>query len=79
MMKDFVKWFKSKKVGFVYEEDVHECLLPSLEHYLKNTEKVGIYFCKTYDENGNVLKVSKGYYVRSKNPFKWQYKKTHGH
>jgi hypothetical protein len=75
---DFVEWFKARDLGFVREDDLYEELRTSLNYYLAHTNKIGVYVSKLYDENGDLSHLEFGYYVRSKNPFKWQFRKTYG-
>jgi hypothetical protein len=75
---DFIKWFNSVGCGFVGEEQVPDNVRASLNHYLAHTNKIGIYVRKFFDEKGNFSCLSLGYYVRSRNPFKWQFHKTYG-
>ena len=75
---DFIEWFKSKKIGFVRDSQVYEELRPSLNHYLAHTNKIGVYVSKLYNENGDLSHLEFCYYVRSRNPFKWQFHRTHG-
>jgi hypothetical protein len=75
---DFIKWFKSKNIGFVRDSQIHEELRPSLNYYLAHTNKIGVFVSKLYDENGDLSRLEFGYYVRSRNPFKWQFHSTHG-
>lgn len=75
---DFINWFKMIECGFVREEQIPDNVYESLNYYLAHTNKIGIYIGKIFDEKGNLERLSLGYYVRSRNPFKWQFRKTYG-
>lgn len=79
MERDFVKWFKSTGLGFVTE--VPKEVEPSLMHYLENTNKIGVYVFHSHTKVGDKMQfggMRLGYYVRSKNPFKWNFRSTAG-
>lgn len=83
--KELKRWYKNAKRGFHPVEelrttrpDVLEAFERELEH---STGRVGCYIYHSHTlENGKfVFKGMKvGYYVRSKNPFSWKFKKTDG-
>lgn len=75
---DFIEWFKSAGVGFVRADQVPEDVKASLDNYLAHTSKIGVYASKLFNEDGSLSHLELGYYVRSKNPFKWQFRKTAG-
>lgn len=75
---DFIEWFKNRNLGFIRDSEVYDELRPSLNYYLAHTNKIGVYVSKLYDKNGELSHLELGYYVRSKNPFKWQFRKTNG-
>lgn len=75
---DFIEWFNARDFGFVRDSDIYDELRPSLNYYLAHTNKIGVYVSKLYDEKGDLSRLEFGYYVRSKNPFKWQFRKTYG-
>ena len=82
--KELQKWYKRKKRGFYLQEELraHPEVLEAFERELEhNTGRVGCYVYHSHIlENGKMtfrgMKV--GYYVRSKNPFSWKFKKTYG-
>lgn len=79
MEKDFIKWFKNTGLGFVTK--VPEDVMPSLMNYLENTNKIGVYVFHLHTKIDNKLQFNGmrlGYYVRSKNPFKWNFRSTAG-
>lgn len=81
MGRDFVEWFKRTGLGFVTEQQVPSDVMPSLMDYLKNTNKVGVYVYHSHSKvNGEPQfdGMRLGYYVRSKNPFKWNFRSTAG-
>ena len=75
---DFINWFETVGCGFVAEEQVPDNVRVSLNYYLAHTNKIGVYVRKLFDEKGNFSHLSLGYYVRSRNPFKWRFRKTYG-
>lgn len=83
--KELKKWYKKNKQGFYFVEQLKSVRPDVLEAFEKeleeNSGRVGCYVYHSYtlinDEfifDG--MKI--GYYVRSKNPFSWKSKKTHG-
>lgn len=75
---DFIKWFKHTKLGFIPDSQVPDHVRPSLNEYLIKTNKVGIYVSKLFLEDESLYRIEMGYYVRSRNPFKWQFRRTYG-
>lgn len=81
MEKDFIKWFKSQKCGFVVEKQIPEHIKPSLYDYLEHSNRVGVYVYHSHIMKNNSLVfdgMTIGYYVRGKNPFKWNFWRTAG-
>ena len=79
MEKDFIKWFKKTHRGWVADCEIPLELRESLNNYLKNTNKIGVYIYHRHQ--GTSLKfmgMGIGYYVRTKNIFKWNSKATAG-
>ena len=75
---DFINWFETVGCGFVAEEQVPDNVRASLNYYLAHTNRIGVYVRKLLDEKGNYSHLSLGYYDRSRNPFKWRFRKTYG-
>lgn len=81
MSRDFVEWFKRTGLGFVMEQQVPSDVMPSLMDYLANTNKIGVYVFHSHIKVGDEMRfggMRLGYYVRSKNPFKWNFRSTAG-
>ena len=81
MVRDFVVWFKNSGRGFVMEHEIPSDVKPSLMDYLTTTNRVGIYVYhshKKIDGKYQFDGMKCGYYVRSKNPFKWNFRATAG-
>ena len=83
MERDFIKWFKNLGMGFVMEYEIPADVKPSLMEYLdKNDGRIGVYVYHSHTKVGDEpLKfegMRLGYYVRSKNPFKWNFYRTAG-
>lgn len=83
MSKDFVEWFKNMGLGWVSEEQIPEVVKPSLmNHLATNSGKVGVYVYHQHSTGDNEPRkfegMRLGYYVRSKNPFKWNFRSTAG-
>ena len=79
MERDFIKWFKNTGLGFVMK--IPKEVEPSLMYYLENTNKIGVYVFHSYIKVGDKMQFDSmqlGYYVRSKNPFKWNFRSTAG-
>lgn len=83
--KELKKWYKNTGRGFftIGElQNTHPDVLKAFERELEHsTGRVGCYVYHSHIlENGKlVFKGMKvGYYVRSKNPFSWKFKKTYG-
>lgn len=74
---DFIKWFKNTGLGWVMESQIPQEVRASFLEYLENTKKIGVYIFHSHHlENGEIKfkGMSIGYYVRGKNPFKWNFK-----
>ena len=83
MARDFIKWFKNTDLGFVMEHQIPADVKPSLMEYLaKNDGRIGVYVYHLHTKVGDgPIKfegMRLGYYVRSKNPFKWNFRRTAG-
>lgn len=81
MGRDFVKWFKNTGLGFAMEDQIPIDVKPSLMEYLDHTNKIGVYVYHVYTEVNDKLQLNGmriGYYVRGKNPFKWNFHSTAG-
>lgn len=81
MGRDFVQWFKNTGFGFVMEDQIPNDVKPSLMEYLDHTNKVGVYVYHLHtkvNDKGQLEGIGLGYYVRGKNPFKWNFRSTAG-
>ena len=81
MGRDFVEWFKNTGLGFAMEQQVPDDVKPSLMDYLENTNKVGVYVYHSHSKVNDDFRfdgMRLGYYVRGKNPFKWNFYPTAG-
>lgn len=83
--KELKRWYKKKDLGYHSVEQLritHPDVLEAFERELQhNTGRVGcyVYHCHALENDKLVFKGTKvGYYVRSKNPFSWKFKKVHG-
>lgn len=83
--KELKKWYKKNKQGFYsveYLKNVRPDVLKAFENELKeNSGRVGCYVWHCYafvDNKFTFTGMKIGYYVRSKNPFSWKFKRTHG-
>lgn len=83
--KELKKWYKKKGLGFYSVEQLRTSrpdVLEAFEKELKeNTGRVGCFVYHShiqtnYEVKFNGMKV--GYYIRSKNPFSWRFKRTYG-
>lgn len=84
MGRDFIKWFKGTGQGWVMESQVPEDVKPSLMKHLEDNDgKVGVYVYHLHSRDGDTAPIvfegmRLGYYVRGKNPFKWNFRATAG-
>lgn len=83
--KELKKWYKRNGLGFYFVEQLRETrpdVLEAFERELdKNSGKVGCYVCHSHIKKNDEFifnGIEIGYYVRSKNPFSWKFKKTYG-
>lgn len=83
--KELKKWCKSMGLGFYRVERLqatHPDVLEAFERELAhNTGRVGCYVCHyhTLENDKLIFKgMEIGYYVRSKNPFSWRFKRVYG-
>lgn len=83
--KELKRWYKNTDRGFHFVEQLRITRPDVLEAFERelanNTGRVGcyVYHCHTIENGEMVFKGMKiGYYVRSKNPFSWKSKRTHG-
>lgn len=83
--KELKKWYKRKGLGFYFVEQLQATrpdVLEAFEKELKeNTGRVGCFVYHSHIQTDNELKfegMKIGYYVRSKNPFSWKFKRTYG-
>jgi hypothetical protein len=83
--KELKKWYKKNKQGFYLVEhlrEAHPDVLEAFEKELKeNTGRVGcyVYHYHTLINDELIFEgIGVGYYVRSRNPFSWKFKRTHG-
>ena len=76
------KWYKSTHRGFLQEEEIPDNIMASIRHELSiNSGFIGVYVYHVHileKEHLTFKGMELGYYVRSKNPFKWQYNRTYG-
>ena len=81
MGRDFVEWFKNTGLGFAMEQQIPDDVKPSLMDYLAHTNKVGVYVYHSHTKMNDEFQFNGmrlGYYVRGKNPFKWNFRSTAG-
>jgi hypothetical protein len=75
-------WFQSTNRGFIREEEIPADMMANIKHELAiNSGFIGVYIYHSHvlQKDKLVFEGMKlGYYVRSKNPFKWQHKRTSG-
>ena len=82
--KELKKWCKNRGLGFYMKEQLstRPDVLEAFERELaQNTGRVGCYVYHVHTMVDNELKfdgMKVGYYIRSKNPFKWQFHRTWG-
>ena len=83
--KELKKWYKKANIGFYFAEELRTTypdILKAFETELENnTGRVGCYVCHSHTiENGELVfkGMQIGYYVRSKNPFSWRFKRVQG-
>lgn len=83
--KELKKWYKQKKLGFYFIEQLQATrpdVLQAFERELaQNTGRVGCYVYHSHKQTENGIEFEKmkiGYYVRSKNPFSWKFRRTSG-
>lgn len=83
--KELKRWYKNTGRGFHLVEQLrttHPNALEAFERELAhNSGRVGCYVCHSHIlENDKLIfkGMEIGYYVRSKNPFSWKFKKVYG-
>lgn len=84
--KELKKWTKEHELGFYTVEKLKNYpeVLSAFEKELKeNTGRVGcyVYHSHTRENENTPLKFDGmriGYYIRSRNPFNWQFRRTYG-
>lgn len=82
--KELKKWCKRTGLGFYMREQLSsrpEVLEAFEKELANNSGRVGCYVYHTHTLENDKLIFSEmkiGYYIRSKNPFKWQFRKTYG-
>ena len=82
--KELKKWYKNTGKGFfmVKELRTRPDVLKAFEKELdENTGRVGcyVYHSHTKENDEFVFQgMEVGYYIRSKNPFSWKFKRTYG-